>query len=688
MTQGQRDGRVYLVADGTLAASVRTGHGDIEVGSCGPGDIIGELAMIGSGDRTASVRAVDPAEVFEIDAPAFQRHLDDHPGLASEVADSAKRRLDIITMVDAIVHQYGQPIVAVIPGILDAAEWIQLDAGQTLVDEGDEPDAIYLLVGGRLVAEGTAADGSGLRGEIGRGEVVGELALFDRSPRSATVRAVRASTLIRIDIEAFEALLAEHPRSALALTRTIVERIGAVPAPVRRARSLALVICAPSTVVSMEAVENEVNRHGPALTLTSERVDALLGIEGAAEADASTVAGARFGQLLHESEAAVDHVVYVADPRPSAWTRHVLHSADTVIVIGSARPAPAEVDLVRDILSSGPDRSSRRWLALCHDQARARPDPASSHPLRREVAEIHHLRPGDDGDLARLIRLGIGVGTGLVLGGGGARGFAHLGAVRALRERGVPIDRIGGTSMGAIMAALAALHQDDTEMADVARRQFRRLFDYTVPLVSLVKAKRITSRLSDVFQGREIEDLWIPFFCISTNLTEARAEVHDRGDVVSAVRASIAIPGVLPPVPQGDELLVDGGVLNNLPANVMRADPSIATVIAADVTPPRGPRARHDYGLHVSGLRALASAASRRPTRYPSAGAVLMRSMIAGSEQVRAAAVTDGTIDLHLSINVRGVGLLQFDRLDEVVDLGYHSASAQIDEWLADSMLE
>jgi predicted acylesterase/phospholipase RssA len=284
-----------------------------------------------------------------------------------------------------------------------------------------------------------------------------------------------------------------------------------------------------------------------------------------------------------------------------------------------------------------------------------------------------------------------GVGYGLVMGGGGARGFAHLGVIQAMRELGVPIDRLGGSSMGSIFAAGAAMYEDHDQLVAACTDQFDRLLDYTVPIVSLLKAKRITANLTASLGGYDIEDLWIPLYVVSTNLTRSRSEVHRRGDLVTAVRASIAIPGLLPPVPMGDDLLVDGGVLNNVPADIMRADPSIGTVIAIDVAPQHGPHTSENYGMYVSGWRALRKfvghgrrGAGSTENSYPGVGSVLVRTMITGSERRRRAMQVDGTADLYLELEMDGVGLLEFDRMNHVMQRGYDAARPQLERWLDD----
>jgi predicted acylesterase/phospholipase RssA len=269
----------------------------------------------------------------------------------------------------------------------------------------------------------------------------------------------------------------------------------------------------------------------------------------------------------------------------------------------------------------------------------------------------------------------------LVLSGGGARGFAHIGVYRALVEAGIPIDAVGGCSMGAPLAGGIARQFPLDRLEVEVQRLFHRLLDYTLPIVSLVKGARISKSINDSFGGWDIEDLWLPYYCVSTNLTQSTLEVHRRGDMVRAVRASVAIPGILPPVAMGDDLLVDGGVLNNLPFEPMRSDGRIDTVIAVDVAPARGPRAKADFGLSVSGLRALSASVRRAPSEYPSVSAVLLRSMLAGSVHNQKVSLRGDAVDLLVSLDLPGVSLLDFERVEEIAAEGYQASVDVVAEW-------
>jgi predicted acylesterase/phospholipase RssA/CRP-like cAMP-binding protein len=687
---GEPGDEVFVVRWGRLAAYRPDAAGDLLLSEMGPGDVVGEVAAIARSRRTATVRALEPTEVVAVARAAFDGWLAGVPEVADALAAETRVRLDrsqVAVFAAGLVGEHNTELVQAITG---RVSWVALDAGATLYRQGDPSDAAYVVVAGRvLVTVPGSVPGSApaLRRELGQGELVGELELIDGAARSGTVEAIRDTRLARFSAADFDALISEHPRLALHVARGILRRAEErAPGP-DRPRAVAVAVTAPIDGPAFVAgLAGALAGCADVLHLSAERVDGLLGSTGSAQVGPDEPGGRRLWELLYEADARHDHVLYEADPAPTAWTRRVMRQADRIVVVVSARPGVAEDRRTRALLarSAGVTRV-QRWLAVLHVEGTERPVGTAALLDRYGADEAIHLRAGVPGDLARLARLATGRGVGLVLGGGGARGFAHLGVHRALRELGVPIDRIAGASVGAPLGAGMALDIDPDELLAAVTTQFAGVLDYTIPVVSLVKGERIAANLRGIFEARGVEDLWLPFLCVSTNLTRSSVEVHRRGDLSAAIRASIAIPGVLPPVASGDDLLVDGGVLNNLPVDVLRDDSSVGTVIGVDVSPAVGPRARADHGLSVSGWKALRAQLGRGQSSYPGISAVLMRTMVVGSMRERAAHLRDGVMDLHLHLDadLRGVGLLDFDVVSPVADAGYQAARPRLEEWIA-----
>jgi NTE family protein len=290
-------------------------------------------------------------------------------------------------------------------------------------------------------------------------------------------------------------------------------------------------------------------------------------------------------------------------------------------------------------------------------------------------------------DGARLARLLSRTATGLVMAGGGARGLAHLGVFRALQEQGIEIDAVGGTSIGAVMATYVASDQPWDQVMANARRAFgtNPTGDWNpLPWLSLFRGRRLRRILQDAVCellgfDADVEDLWKPWFCITTNYSHAREQVLRRGSLSKALLASTAIPGALPPVLHEGELLCDGGSFNNFPVDVMRAQRGIGRVIGIDLDYRQPLKLELDevpggWDLFVDKFRPL----RKRRYRLPSLPAYLMTVMVLYS--ISRSRRSRGLTDLYFNPPLDRVGLLQWQRFDPIVAQGYEHARARLAE--------
>jgi len=673
---GETGQEAFVVTSGLLEVLAPDGS---TLGRVGPDQLVGEYVALVGGERTASVRAVEPTAVRVVDAEALDGLLFADPGLADAVRSESARRIQDTRLREALAAMLGSDAEAVVDDLARRGTRRRLDAGEVLFATGEPADSAFVVVSGRF-REVAASDPAHSTGYLAAGSIVGEEGLAG-GERRVTIEAVRDSVVLKVSADHFAGLLVEHPREVAPLALGLAAGVR----PPRRLldRTIAVAVTAdmnPRQVTSR--IADRLAEIGPTQHLWSARVDSILDRPGLAQASDRGPGEIRLLEYLARVEHDTCYLVLEPDASMTAWSHRALRQADVLAVLASAVPGPDEQERIDDVMGHAGPRTLR-VLVLMQSPEADRPRGTSEVIARFSADHVLHVRAGSVPDLARVARTLAGRPVGLVLGGGGARGFASLGVYRAMRALGIPVDAVGATSIGAPLGAGIALGLSPDEVTSEAERLFRNVLDYTLPLVSLLKGERAAEAIRARFDGWEVEDLWLPFFCMSTNLTQGRAQIHRSGDVPTALRASVAIPGAFPPVPFGDDLLVDGGVTNNLPVDVMRRLFPTSEVVAVQVAPARGPTAKADYGLSVSGWQAMKSKVGRGP-RYPGIVAVLMRSMITGSLDQQDAAINSGAADLLLDIDMRGIGLLDFERVVEVANLGYDAAMPMLEAWLTE----
>jgi NTE family protein len=394
----------------------------------------------------------------------------------------------------------------------------------------------------------------------------------------------------------------------------------------------------------------------------------------AAVLDAS--ASDQTAEWFNSFEQAHDIVFYRGDAPDSPWTQLCLRQADRIFLLARANHplplAPLSLPAFKERASGAPD------LLLLHPDGASAVLPDHFSVRSGLFRSHHHLRAGHRGDVARVARVIAGRAVGLVLAGGGARGFAHIGIIKALKEAGVPFDQLGGTSMGAIIAAGLAREWTLDEMRERMREVFvtsNPLSGFTLPLIALFNGKKVSARLKEHFDEVCIEELPLPFFCVSSDLTTGRIHVHRDGKLWRALRASVALPGILPPVTHHGHLLVDGGVMNNLPVDVMREQAGgEGPIIACDITGEFNLRAEDER----YGERSWWWLLGQRMRGNPSILSILMRSGTVGSEAQRR--VVREQCDFLIEPPMPDIQLNDWKKFDQAIQEGYDTARACIDK--------
>ncbi|MFT7775392.1 cyclic nucleotide-binding and patatin-like phospholipase domain-containing protein [Roseateles sp.] len=577
---------------------------------------------------------------------------------------------------ELLARAFGELDAATLGLLREQLAWVEVAGGQTLMRQGEAGDSMYLSVSGRLRAY-VGQDGEAPRmvRELGRGQVIGEMSLYTDAPRSATVVAIRDSLLVRLDKAQFLHLVERHAGIGIALTRQIVHRLQtehvAAPFAAPVVQTLLPITAGVDLAGFARGLSAQLGRFGRACVVDAAAVRAAVGDGGDHYREVSL--------WLDEVESAHDFVLLLADDAPTPWTRCCCRHADEVLLLADANSAPAVHASETQCLVERPPRTeAAEILVLLHTTDAPAPRGTAAWLARRPVAEHFHVRPSQAGDMARLARLQARRGVGLVLAGGGARGFSHLGLLRALQQHGVEIDCVGGTSMGSVMAALVACDQPLQRVMDVSRDAFRRnpTGDFNLlPLISLIRGRRLRASLDRALGAlvgarAGIEDLWKPFYCIATNYSQASEALLTRGPLEQALRASTAIPGALPPVVVDGDLLCDGGSFNNFPVDVMRARRGIGLVIGADLSLHKARKLDFD---EVPGswalLRDRLRPRGRRRYRLPALSAYLLNVTILYSSSRRRAA--QAACDVYFNPPLERVGLLAWQRFDAIVEQGH-----------------
>ncbi|MGN5765519.1 patatin-like phospholipase family protein [Acinetobacter calcoaceticus] len=550
-----------------------------------------------------------------------------------------------------------------------------LQTGQQLYCAHDIADHVYIVIYGRVKLTTT----TGVLTYYGRHELVGETGVISNQPHHCTVNAVRDTALIGIPQQQFLDFIHQHPKVLFALSRLIIHRSQSEQQhchAMGSSRTLSVIPVSahiPATHLAEKLTEH-LQRWPHVRLVTAAHVDALFGAGFSQTPLDYSPADLQLRQWLASLEEKHCYVLYAADNSEDEWSKRCLHQADRILILAEANQTPTQTPLSH-VLSQHDWQSPIELVLL-----RSEGDPSPHTLLWKQLyhARAHYfVHPWAQNDICAVARQISSQGVGLVLGGGGARGFAHIGLIRALEQLHIPIDIVGGTSMGAFVAALVACGFDSVEMTHIAYETFvarNYLNDYTMPRVSLIRGQRFHSRLHAIFGQRRIEELRQTYYCISTNLTTGQAVIHDQGELATWVGTSMSVPGVAPPVAWHENLLCDGGVINNLPTDVMQ-NLERGTIIASNVS-------LHDdirvpgIGLEEPDQSALLNwnkIIKDKLLHAPRLAEILMRTAtLASDTMIQSAAIERA--NLHIRMPIEGIGMFDWHKLDELVERGYEHA--------------
>ncbi len=604
-------------------------------------------------------------------------------------------------------------------------------AGTSVFREGDPSDGLYVVHSGEVGVVTAAAGTERILARLGRGQCFGEMSLLTGEPRSTGVVATLDTELLFLADGAFDDLIRRYPAVALAIGRTLSLRLRranvAARDPVREriifcfcaaprvetasfttglARSLAacrrgeiLVIClgrgpeAPTPDVSVDDLAKAL-RAGQAPPLASWASLLEPGVRSLSLSVTESDWDPRLlGRLLGLAVNQCRGIVVSADLATVAasgdgsgriqFLSQALRQADAALLLvdGSAQ----SLDMARgmEIQPSGDGgEETAPWRVVLLRPETVAPGTIVQVEDRLGLPVSYQAVTGNGASLDRLARRLSRAAVGVALGGGGARGLAHIGILDVLMQEGIPVDVLGGTSMGSIISSLFAVGMSATEVTRTVRREWVQrnpLNDYTFPAVGLIRGRRAERVLRRVVGEVHIEDLHRPYFAVAADLVAAEEVVMSRGPLWQAVRASGSIPILLLPVKIDGRFLVDGGIINNVPGDLLgRFGADIS--VAVDVTLRREAyfERLHDRERKVG----LVGRMMRRVgflsewVEYPSILRTLRR--VIDIEGIEIMKTKSATFDTCIRPAVAGFDILDFSRLDELIDVGRAAAAEAV----------
>jgi predicted acylesterase/phospholipase RssA/CRP-like cAMP-binding protein len=693
---GSRGDKLYFVIDGEMELFLNASDALEEpfyLHSRRKGETVGDFAVLNGGDHLVTAVAKKTSHVAVFPREAFELLNDIHPTLIEMVYDTAAELSHRVMVAHIYLSLFGSMSTKAMNDLLDATDIRHHRNGDVLFKQSDEPDGLYVVVSGRLHVEICRNDGTtAFKGEIFAPEPVGELAMLSDGLRSATVTAARESTVAFLNKWSFKHLVADNAERLTSLSKVIIKRHANTDASQKRSQDRTFVIVPLDPRLPMrrfsQQLKRELRRHIQPLVVDSNTFDKMYGRKDAAQTRVIDKFNSSLSNWLEDKENTFGSVVYIADPSWTPWTRRCLQRADRILFVGDASEygrlgGTGNTD-VRDIenqvaqLFTNPNTQPRRELVLLHPANTHKPKGTKRWLEGRHLDAYHHVRLDDKAHIARLARRMLGKARGLVLSGGGARGYAHLGVHRFMEEQNTTIDYIGGSSMGALLGASMAMGSSSMDIAKLSSEYASKkaLFDYTLPLASLLKSEKLSRFCKVVYQEDRIEDLWTPFFCVSSNLSSGQEVVHDRGSLWLAIRTTVSLPGLFSPVPTEDgQLLIDGAVLNTFPVDIMRERLGWqGEIIGVNVSQINEMTHDYDFGTTLSGWSVFWSRINplQARRRVPRLVETLLRSTdIKGIERLQE---LKRNIDVLIEPDVSEISLLDFKSYARIADMGYEAA--------------
>uniref|UniRef100_A0A8C2I471 lysophospholipase n=1 Tax=Cyprinus carpio TaxID=7962 RepID=A0A8C2I471_CYPCA len=689
------------------------------------GEMVGQLAVLTGEPLIFTIKAERDCTYLKISKSDFYEIMREQPSVVLSAAHTVAIRMS--------------PFVRQMDFAID---WMAVEAGRALYRQDDQSDCTYIVLNGRLRSVIRKANGKKeLVGEYGRGDLIGVVEALTRQPRATTVHAVRDTELVKLPEGTLNNIKRRYPQVVTRLIHLLGQKIlgnlqqprgpfsssalglpsmASSPDVTNPASNLSTVavlpVCddVPISAFNLE-LSHALSAIGPTLLLTSDIIRERLGASAL-----DSIHKYRLSGWLAQQEDINRIVLYQTDSSMTPWTQRCIRQADCILIVGLGDQEPALGELEQMLENTavralkqlallhredgpGPSRTvewlnMRSWCSghlhlKCPRRVFSRRSPSK---LREVYEKVFEKTADRHSDFSRLARVLTGNSIALVLGGGGARGCSHVGVIKAMEEAGIPIDIVGGTSIGSFIGALYAEERSAVRVKQRAREWskamnsvFKTVLDLTYPITSMFSGSAFNTSISNVFEDKQIEDLWLPYFNVTTDITASAMRVHKDGSLWRYVRASMTLSGYLPPLcdPKDGNLLMDGGYINNLPADIAR-NMGTKTVIAIDV----GSQDETDlcnYGDSLSGWWLLWKRINpwAEKVKVPDMAEIQSRlayvSCVRQLELVKKSAYCE-----YIRPPIDRFKTMDFGKFDEIYDVGYQYGKLVFTEWARGDIIE
>jgi predicted acylesterase/phospholipase RssA/CRP-like cAMP-binding protein len=682
--QGDSPTHVYVLLRGALNIVITSlTQEPLTTGRVSAPDIAGEMQLLSAHPRMASLIASSDCEVLSIPRGTAVEIIAAHPSALKALTTLVRARSRHNRCLSVLSKLLGWNDPELLLRLERSSRWCSLERGQALFREGEDAASMFIVMTGRLQVRSAGEDNREL-GDAVAGDVLGEMAVLGTTVRSATAVALRYSELLELSVERFDELSARHSALGISISRLLSKRLHRMvtAGDLDRDEIRTVAVMPAGSDVSIdgfcERLTSVLATHGTSRRLHPDHFTEDLGGARLGRMSDEDPQFIRLSSLLDDCEELNHFVIYQTDTEASPWTKRCIERADLILMVGSstATPVLSDCEALLEHVEADTGVHTQRFLVIRHPSATTVPTGTSQWLSRRRVDLFLHCRLDNDADMERVARYLAGRAVGIVLGGGGARGLAHIGVLKALLESGIPIDMVGGASSGGMVAGSFAQGLSISAIIEDARKVFletRPLNSFTVPFLSLLDPTKLDIATRRSFGDIAIEDLWIPYFCVSCNLTTADTAVHRTGSLWRAIRATTALPGLSVPMVKNGELLVDGGVIENIPVKTMTRLKRGPTIVVDVSHQGNELTVACDYEDLPSGWRLLWNHLNPFSTFRKPFNILQVISRVATVTSAKDRSEVRKSADLIIEPPVSDFGLLEWDAIDTLVELGYQS---------------